>query len=53
MALVLLKFPEAPPEFRSGVLRTLKEEQMHTKLYLKRMAECGVDFGDLPVNGFF
>ena len=35
MALVLLKFPEAPPEFRSGVLRTLKEEQMHTKLYLK------------------
>ncbi|MCH2065048.1 MAG: ferritin-like domain-containing protein [Roseibacillus sp.] len=53
MALVLLKFPEAPAEFRAGVLRTLKEEQMHTKLYLKRMAECGVEFGDLPVNGFF
>lgn len=26
---------------------------MHTKLYLKRMADCGVEFGDLPVNGFF
>ena len=52
MALVLLKFPDAPGEFRAGILRTLQEEQMHTKLYLKRMAECGVRFGDLPVNGF-
>ena len=53
MALVLLKFPDAPDEFRAGVLKTLKEEQMHTKLYLRRMKECGVVFGDLPVNGFF
>lgn len=53
MALVLLKFPDAPAEFRAGVLRTLKDEQMHTKLYLKRMKECGVQFGDFPVNGFF
>lgn len=52
MALVLLKFPEAPAEFRAGVLQTMKEEQMHTKLYMKRMADCGVKFGDLPVNGF-
>ncbi|MCH7227849.1 DUF455 family protein [Haloferula sp. A504] len=53
MALVLLKFPDAPDEFRAGVLRTLKEEQMHTKLYLRRMESCGVEFGELPVNGFF
>lgn len=53
MALVLLKFPDAPAEFRAGVLRTLREEQMHTKLYLRRMGACGVDFGELPVNGFF
>ncbi len=53
MALVLLKFPDAPAEFRAGVLRTLREEQVHTRLYLKRMAECGVQFGDFPVNGFF
>lgn len=53
MALVLLKFPEAPAEFRAGILQTLKEEQMHTKLYLRRMADCGVCFGELPVNGFF
>ena len=53
MALVLLKFPDAPAEFRAGVLKTLKEEQMHTKLYMRRMEACGVEFGELPVNGFF
>ncbi|HUE96948.1 MAG TPA: DUF455 family protein [Longimicrobiaceae bacterium] len=53
MALALLRFPDAPPEFRRGLLATLREEQMHTRLYLKRMRECGVRFGDIPVNGFF
>lgn len=53
MALVLLKFPDAPRAFRKGILRTLKEEQSHVRLYLKRMNECGVAFGELPVNGFF
>lgn len=53
MALALLKFPEAPAEFRKGLLRTLREEQRHTQWYLKRMADCGVSFGEHPVNGFF
>ena len=53
MALVLLKFPEAPAAFRRGVLRTLKEEQEHTRLYLRRMAECGIHFGEIPVSGYF
>ena len=53
MALVLLKFPDAPADFRAGVVDTLREEQMHTKLYLRRMAECGVSFGEVPVNGYF
>jgi uncharacterized ferritin-like protein (DUF455 family) len=53
MALVLLRFPDAPPAFRRGVLRTLAEEQEHTKLYLQRMRECGVAFGDFPVSGYF
>lgn len=53
MALVLLKFPDAPKEFRAGVLRTLKEEQDHTRMYLGRLKQLGVGFGEHPVNGFF
>lgn len=53
MALVLLKFPEAPAEFRRDIVHTLKEEQQHTKWYLQRMRECGVNFGDFPLSGFF
>jgi uncharacterized ferritin-like protein (DUF455 family) len=53
MALVLLRFPEAPAGFRRGVLQTLKDEQIHTRLYLERMRECGIEFGELPVNGYF
>jgi uncharacterized ferritin-like protein (DUF455 family) len=53
MALVLLRFPDAPPAFRHGVLQTLKDEQEHTQLYLHRMKECGLGFGELPVSGYF
>lgn len=53
MALVLLKFPDAPTAFRRGVLQTLRDEQEHTRLYVERMRACGLAFGDLPVSGFF
>lgn len=53
MALALLKFPDAPREFRLGLLRTLREEQRHTRWYVRRMEECGVAFGALPLNRFF
>jgi uncharacterized ferritin-like protein (DUF455 family) len=53
MALVLLKFPGAPAAFRKGVLQTLQDEQEHTRLYLERMKACGVEFGELPVSGYF
>jgi uncharacterized ferritin-like protein (DUF455 family) len=53
MALVLLKFPNAPAAFRKGVLQTLKDEQEHTRLYLQRMRDCGIHFGELPVSGYF
>ena len=53
MALVLLKFPNAPAEFRRGILNTLREEQAHTQMYTRRMAACGLTFGDRPVNDFF
>lgn len=53
MALVLLKFPDAPREFRQGVLVTLQEEQEHTRMYIQRMKECGVEFGSYPLSGQF
>lgn len=53
MALVLLRFPDAPAAFRRGVFQTLKDEQEHTRLYVQRMKECGIGFGDLPVSGYF
>jgi uncharacterized ferritin-like protein (DUF455 family) len=53
MALVLLKFPAAPAAFRKGLLQTLKDEQEHTRLYMERMKSCGIEFGELPVSGYF
>jgi uncharacterized ferritin-like protein (DUF455 family) len=53
MAFALLAFPEAPKHFRKGLANTLKEEQEHVRLYIKRMAEMGVQFGDLPLYRHF
>jgi uncharacterized ferritin-like protein (DUF455 family) len=53
MALVLLKFPDAPAAFRKGVYETLKDEQEHTRLYMERMKVCGIEFGSIPVSGYF
>ncbi len=53
MALILLKFPDAPSKFRRGIVATMLEEQHHMKLYLTRMQDYGVQFGEIPVNSFF
>ncbi len=53
MALALLRFPEAPPAFRLGLIQTIREEQEHFQAYLKRMDQLNVQLGDVPVNGFF
>lgn len=53
MALVLLRFPDAPAAFRRGVAHTLKDEQAHTRWYVARMGQLGIQFGDLPVSGYF
>ncbi len=53
MALVLLRFPEAPSAFRQGLGRIIQEEQNHLQLYLNRMHELGVEFGDLSVSDYF
>ena len=53
MALAILKFPDAPASFRRGLLETLKDEQIHTQLYMHRMQQCGIEFGELPLNDYF
>lgn len=52
MAWTLLAFPEAPQEFRRGLLRILADEQRHTRMHVERAAQLGVRFGDWPVNGY-
>jgi uncharacterized ferritin-like protein (DUF455 family) len=53
MALALLRFPDAPPAFRQGLMQTIAEEQGHLRLYQKRMEALGVELGAVPVNQFF
>lgn len=53
MAFALLAFPEAPAPFRKGLANTLKEEQGHVRLYMQRLNELGVKFGDLPLYKHF
>jgi len=53
MALALLRFPNAPAAFRRDVWQTLKDEQLHTRLYVQRMRQCGIQFGEMPVSGYF
>ncbi len=52
MAMVLLAFPAAPAEFRSGLARIMLDEQRHTRLHIQRARELGLSFGDRPVNGW-
>jgi uncharacterized ferritin-like protein (DUF455 family) len=52
-AWALLAFPDAPRDFRRGLLRILADEQRHTRMYIARVEEAGARFGDYPVNGYF
>lgn len=52
-AWALLAFPEAPGDFRRGLLRILDDEQRHTRMYIARVEDAGARFGDFPVNGYF
>ena len=53
MALMLLRFPDADRTFRKTLIHTMRDEQRHLELYLSRMADLGVSFGEIPVNSFF
>ena len=53
MAFTLLAFPDAPKHFRKGLANTLHEEQGHVRIYMDRMSQLGVNFGDLPLYRHF
>jgi len=53
MAFTLLAFPEAPPEFRQGMVVIMADEQRHTRMHIERAAVLGLEFGAVPVNGYF
>ncbi len=53
MAMTLLKFPNAPANWRRAVAATMRDEQRHAQLYLDRMNELGVEFGDISLNDSF
>lgn len=53
MALVLLRFPDAPPRFRRGLVGTMRDEQRHLQAYLNRMKSLGVELGSLGLSDFF
>jgi len=53
MAYAILAFPKAPTSFRKGVAHTLIEEQGHVRLYMERMKDMGITFGDYPLFKHF
>lgn len=53
MAFSLLAFPDAPPAFRLGMVTIMADEQRHTRMHIERAAMLGLEFGAVPVNGYF
>lgn len=53
MAYALLAFPEAPKQFRRGLMHTLRDEQRHVRMYCERLEGLGICFGDLPMYKHF
>lgn len=52
MAWTLRAFPDAPGEFRIGMLEVMADEQRHTRMHVERLRMLNLEFGDLPVNGY-
>lgn len=53
MAFTLCAFPDAPTEFRLGMAQVMADEQRHTRMHIERAAILGLQFGAVPVNGYF
>lgn len=56
MAAALLVYPHDTEEgmrLKKDLIVTMRDEQKHLKLYIVRMKELGIEFGDYPLNDFF
>ena len=53
MALVLLKFPEAPAAFARASCRRSRMSRNTRGFISNAWADCGIHFGELPVSGYF
>ena len=40
-------------KMKRGLLTTIRDEQKHFKMYIMRMRDFNVEFGDYPLNDFF
>ncbi|XDD47017.1 ferritin-like domain-containing protein [Leptospira sp. WS39.C2] len=52
-AWAILAFPYASKSIRNGWIKTIEEEQTHLKLYIERMHQFGIQFGEIPLNYIF
>ncbi len=56
MAVALLYYPvkdEKDLLFKKGLVKTIGDEQKHFSLYMNRMNEFKLEFGEYPLNDFF
>lgn len=53
MCWALLAFPEAPREFREGLLRVFGDEVRHMAMYAAHLEALGHRIGDFPVRDWF
>ncbi len=52
-AWALLRWPDAPPGLRRGLLGALADEQKHCRLYLDRLEAHGASFSDFDHSDYF
>lgn len=58
MAAAILIYPHSESDpgsirMKRGLVSTIRDEQKHLALYLQRLRDDGVEFGDYPLNDFF
>ncbi|MBM4359178.1 MAG: DUF455 family protein [Deltaproteobacteria bacterium] len=53
MCWAILAFPEAPPNFRRGLMAIAREEVRHMRLYAGHLERLGFGIGAFPVRDWF